>query len=302
MALGASNSTPVPTMGVSTQSGAAPHSSHSNIPTTIQPLLLARLLHSHPNTQFVSTFITHLCHGFDLGYQGPHRDIQSPNLPFAAAHPQEVSDYLQKECVAGRMAGPFPRPPFFPFHFSGLGVFPKQDGSWQVITHLSAPGGLSINDYIDAESVTLSYTTVDHAVQITQQLGRGTLLAKINLKRAFRQCPVWPADWHLLGLHWQGEFYHDKCLPFGLHSSSLLCDTLASALEHVFRNQLNNPKIIHYLDDFLIAAPPHTSICLSTFSDMEDLCDRLGIATKKVKRTPPSTALTFLDVQIDTTK
>ena len=50
---GAPTFTPAPTAGVSTQSGAAPHSSPSNIPTTIRPLLLARLLHDHPNTQFV---------------------------------------------------------------------------------------------------------------------------------------------------------------------------------------------------------------------------------------------------------
>ena len=183
VAPGAPTSTPAPTAGVSTQSETAPHSSRSNIPTTIRPLLLARLLHDHFNTQFVSTLITRLCHGFDLGYQGPHRGIRSPNLPFAAAHPQEVSDCLQKECAVGCMASPFSQPPFL----------------------------------------------------------------------------------HLLGLHWQGQFYHDKCLPFDLGSSPFLFNTLASALEYIFRNQLNNPNIIHYLDDFLIAGSPCTSICLSRY-------------------------------------
>ena len=83
------------------------------------------------------------------------------------------------------MADPFSHPPFSPFHCAGLGVVPKQDRTWRVITHLSAPAGLSINDFIDPEAVTLSYTTVDDAVRIPQQLGRGTLLAKIDLKRAF---------------------------------------------------------------------------------------------------------------------
>ena len=177
---------------------------------------------------------------------------------------------------------------------------PKQDGSWRVITHLSAPDGLSINDHIDPEAVTLSYTTIDHAVKISQQLGRGTLLAKIDLKQAFRQCPVRPADWHLLGLHWQGQYYFDKCLPFGLRSSPFLFDTLASALEYIFTHHLHNPNIIHYLDDFLIAGPPHNCTCLSTFTGVEALCDLLGVATKAEKRTPPSTLITFLGIQIDT--
>ena len=64
--------------------------------------------------------------------------------------------------------------------------------------HLSAPDGLSINDHIDPEAVTLRYATIDDATRIANQLGAGTLLAKIDLKKAFRQCPVRPADWHLL--------------------------------------------------------------------------------------------------------
>ena len=94
-------------------------------------------------------------------------DIRSYNLPSALDHPEVVDDYLVQECLQGRMAGPFAEAPFHPFHCSGMGVVPKQDGSWQVITHLSAPGGLSVNDFIDPESVTLSYTTIDTAQPIS---------------------------------------------------------------------------------------------------------------------------------------
>ena len=198
------------------------------------------------------------------------------------------------------MAGPYRDPPFHPFHCSGLGVVPKQDGSWRVITHLSAPEGLSINDYIDPKAVTLQYTTVDEAISIANMLGRGTLFAKIDLKKAFRQCPVRPADWHLLGLHWRGLYYYDKCLPFGLRSSPFLFNTVASALEYIFRAQLNNAHIIHYLDDFLIAGPPHTPTCSDTFKGVEAICTHLGIQTKLEKRTPPTTLITFPGIELDT--
>ena len=296
-------STPAPTAEVSTHDKAAPTSTHSEpLPTTIRPLLLARYLKHHPNRQYVTTLLSHLSNGFDIGYQRPHNDMQAPNLPSASVHPEVIDDYLKKECNSGRMAGPFSQPPFQPFHCSGLGVVPKQDGTWRVITHLSAPDGLSINDYIDPESVTLSYTTVDDAVGISQRLGRGSLLAKIDLKKAFRQCPVRQEDWHLLGLHWRGQFYYDKCLPFGLCSSPFLFDTVASALKFIFKHHLSNPHIIHYLDDFLIAGPPHTSTCLDTFTQIEALCRELGVATKEEKRTPPTTCITFLGVVIDTTE
>ena len=50
------------------------------------------------------------------------------------------------------------------------------------------------------------------------RLGRGCLLAKTDFWNAFRLCPVHPADCHLLGIAWQGRYYHDKVLPFGLRS------------------------------------------------------------------------------------
>ena len=198
-------STPAPTAEVSTHDEAAPTSAHSEpLPTTIRPLLLARYLKHHPNRQYVTTLLPHLSNCFDIGYQGPHHDVRAPNMPSASVHPEVIDDYLKKECNSGRMAGPFPQPQFQPFHCLGLGVVPKQDGTWRVITHLSAPDGLSINNYIDPESVTLSYTIVDDAVGISKRLGRGSLLTKIDLKKAFRQCPVRQEDWYLLGLHLRG--------------------------------------------------------------------------------------------------
>ena len=248
----------------------------------------------------MDTLLTHIKRGFDIGYQGPHSDIRSHNLPSALDHPEVVDDYLVQECLQGRMAGPFAEAPFHPFHCSGIGVVPKQDGSWRVITHLSAPGGLSVNDFIDPESVTLSYTTIDTATNIAQLLGKGALLAKIDLKKAFRQCPVRQEDWHLLGIHWKSQYYYDKCLPFGLRSSPFLFDTLASALEYVAREQFQNKHIIHYLDDFLIAGPPQSPTCMNSFEGMEALCTHLGISTKSEKRTPPTTCITFLGIQLDT--
>lgn len=294
--------TPTPALVVEdgTPDGAAPPPAHKTNLHKLRPLTFARFLTHHPNAQFVTTLIRQLTEGFDIGYQGPHRDLRSPNLPSAFKHPEVIDHYIAHECAQGRMAGPFVDPPFQPFHCSGLGTVPKGDGTWRVITHLSAPDGLSINDHIDPESVSLSYTTVDEAIAMAQQLGQGTLLAKIDLKSAFRQCPVRPADWHLLGLYWRGRYYYDKCLPFGLRSSPFLFNTVATALEYIFRQQLSNQYIIHYLDDFLIAGPPQSPLCTDTFSGIESLCTQLGIVTKVEKRTPPTTSITFLGVQLDT--
>ena len=83
----------------------------------------------------------------------------------------------------------------------------KKDGSWRLINHLSAPVGSSINDFIDPNEFSLQYSSIDEAIKICYTLGRGALLAKVDLKNAFRQCPVRREDWELLGIHWRNVFY-----------------------------------------------------------------------------------------------
>jgi len=46
------------------------------------------------------------------------------------------------------------------------------------------PYELSINDFIDPLNYTLTYCSVDDAYTIINQLGKGVLLSKIDLKNA----------------------------------------------------------------------------------------------------------------------
>jgi len=66
--------------------------------------------------------------------------------------------------------------------------------------HLCAPAPHSINDYIDSDSYSLTYCTIDDAYSIINKYGSNTLFSKIDLKDAFRLIPVHPEDWNLLGI------------------------------------------------------------------------------------------------------
>jgi hypothetical protein len=55
--------------------------------------------------------------------------------------------------------------------------------------------------------------------QAAIQLGKGTLLAKIDIKSAYRLIPVHPHDRKYLGMLWKGNLYIDAMLPFGLRSA-----------------------------------------------------------------------------------
>jgi len=75
--------------------------------------------------------------------------------------------------------GPFNHPPYLTYAVQVWGWHPS---GWRTIYHLSAPLGLSINDFIDPVAYALNYCTVDDAVAIVNKLRPGTLLSKIDLK------------------------------------------------------------------------------------------------------------------------
>ena len=78
---------------------------------------------------------------------------------------------------------------------SPFGVIPKKSsGQWRLILDLSSPHGRS---GIDKFLCSLSYILVDNVARQVVELGRGTKLAKMDIKRLV---PVHPQDRLLLGM------------------------------------------------------------------------------------------------------
>lgn len=88
-----------------------------------------------------------------------------------------------------------------------------------MICDLPSPVGNSVNDGIFRDLCSLQCTTVDDAAGIIQKLSKDTQLVKLDLKDAYRIVPVHPADYDLLGIHWRGNTYINRALPFGLRSA-----------------------------------------------------------------------------------
>ena len=114
-----------------------------------------------------------------------------------------------------RVAGPFTKAHLPGIQISRFGVIPKshQKDKWRLIVDLSHPKSHSVNDGIPKSLCGLSYITVDHAINKILELGSNTLMAKIDIKSAFRLLPVHPADRHLLAMEWQNKIFIDTfCL------------------------------------------------------------------------------------------
>ena len=131
-------------------------------------------------------------------------------------------------------------------------------------------------------------------------LGPGTLPSKIDLKNAFRLIPVRPADWNLLGIFWQGKYYIDTCLPFGLCSAPCIFNRLATAIHWILQKNYNVQYLFHYLDDFLTAGLPNSPVCKQNLESTLTLCQRIKTPIKPEKVVQPSTCITFLGIVIDT--
>ena len=118
----------------------------------------------------------------------------------------------------GRMLGPFSPTIHFPdLHINLFGVVPKghNTGKWRLITDLSFPPGM--NDGVDSDLSTLSYSTVDQVTQIVVTLGEGALMAKVDIESSFRLIPVHPDHCPLQGMRWHSQVCID---PMLLHPRS----------------------------------------------------------------------------------
>lgn len=217
----------------------------------------------------------------------------------ARERPEVVRDYLAKECAEGRILGPLD-PTQFPFvHTSRFGVIPKSSsGKWRLIVDMSAPEGASINDGIGESICSLTYVSVADAVHNIAGLGQGALLAKIDIKSAYRNVPIHPEDRWLMGMSWDGALYIDSTLPFGLRSAPKIFTALADAAEWIIK-QAGTGFVIHYLDDFLVTGAPSTSECSIALRTMLDVFHRLGFPLAIEKLEGPTPRLEFLGFELD---
>ena len=104
----------------------------------------------------------------------------------ACMHPEIIQAYLDKECAAGRMLGPFSPPALgglLSLHVNLFGVIQKghNTGKWHLITDQSYLPEQSVNDGLDPELWSLTYTSVDTVAEVAVSYPQGALLAKVNI-------------------------------------------------------------------------------------------------------------------------
>ena len=209
-----------------------------------------------------------------------------------------VDSFLSAQLEQGYLLGPFPPQDCPAVITSSLAVIPKKTfGKWRVIVDLSRPKGHSVNDSLLRQHTHLAYASVEDAAHIMHHLGQGSLLAKLDIKDAYRMVPIHPYDRRFLGIQWKNNVYVDCQLPFGLASAPAIFCALSQALEWILR-QRGVGSVLHYIDDFLLLGPPNSPRCAHDLALTLSTCAELGIPLAQEKIEGPVTALSFLGIQL----
>ena len=220
----------------------------------------------------------------------------------ASEHPQALRRYIEKEKDRGAVMGPFGRVPFT----NKVGIAPlstrpkKGTDDRRVILDLSFPIGHSVNDGILKDNylgfpAKLTFPKVDDFAFRIDELGKGCMMFKVDLSRYFRQLPLDPGDYSLIGYVIHGEIYFDKVLPMGMRSAPYIAQRVTNAIAYIHRKL--QFFILNYVDDFVGAEVKE--MIWQAYQALISLLEELRAETSADKVVPPTTRLEFLGITFD---
>ena len=244
-------------------------------------------------------------YGWPVNHNGsPIGGSAVDNHKGATLYPEVMDNYILTETSLYSTIGPFLTNPFSEssLAFSPLNSVPKKESSdRRVIMDLSFPRGSSVNDGIDKSTylgadIEFTLPGVDDLIQLIHLKGRGALLYKRDLKRAYRQIPVDPGDYNLLAFTWRDHIYIDRVLAMGLRSASYCCQRFTNAIAYIM--EMKGFRVVNYQDDF--AGAENGIVAKTAFEEFGILLKELGVQESVPKACGPETRMVFLGVTFDT--
>ena len=198
--------------------------------------------------------------GFPIGYTASLPPAPySRNHPSPTQHPSVVTAYINKELEHAAIIGPVQS---HPFQWSNpMMTRPNKDSSVRrVIADLSMPQGTSVNSGIPKNSLDgapfkLRLPNPATMANKILEYGRGCLLYKVDLSRAYRQLRTDLLDWPFLMLECDEQFFLDISIPFGLRHGASACQRTMEAVSAIAREEVG-ADTAPYIDDTIGAALP----------------------------------------------
>ena len=220
----------------------------------------------------------------------------------AVDHPEALISYINKEKGKEAVMGPYEKIPFKgKVGISPISTRPKKNTSERrIIVDLSFPSGEAVNDGMIKDNymglqAKLTFPRVDDLALRIYTLGHKARMFKIDLSRYFRQLPLDPGDYSLIGYIIDGKLYFDKVLPMGMRTAPYIAQRVTNAIRHI--HQKLKYFLLNYVDDFLGAE--HQDIIWQAFNHLTKLLEQLRVDTAPDKIVPPTTRIEFLGITAD---
>ncbi|CAG2196096.1 unnamed protein product [Mytilus edulis] len=241
--------------------------------------------------EFGFDIVTSAANELPSGIVGKNHPSASPNNPlYEKAHLQILNEI---ECGNYVFAEKTPR------IISPLAVIPKPDGGVRIIHDCSRPEGSAVNSFV-GKIEKQRFQTLDEASKLVTP---NCYMAKVDLKTAYRSVNLSSQSQEVTGLKWtfpDGTDYtfYDTKLPFGSKLAPHIFHRLSQAVRRMMSRR--GFTIIAYLDDFFICETTKQR-CIQALNILLALLRKLGFMINWSKVVDPTTKLTFLGIEIDST-
>ena len=295
-------------------------------PSTLSADGFETILHDYPDQKWAQDTINGIRTGFSCELDASHislmpRDPNVRNLPMDADATRAAIAYVNAQCKAGLMAGPFSRPAPDAI-VSRIGAIPpKAPGkAHRVIFDLSTPGpgehGISVNEATSSPSFkAASFKKIWRWLKKTgnESIWMGTQ----DVRSAYRHIAIAP---HLLRFFWfrlLDGFYCDKAASFGWKESGYLWDRVGQVLDWARSREIGSAAASGRLLDQIGATRDAGSSRyvddIGSLAFSQEACDdHMGLSARGMdiagvtrateKDTPACQRIKYLGVGVDSTQ
>ena len=165
---------------------------------------------------------------------------------------------------------------------------------------LSFPQGQAVNDGMIKDNymglqVKLAFPRVDDLALRIYTLGQGAMMFKVDLSQYFRQVPLDPGDYSLVGYIIDDQAYFDKVLPVGMRTAPYITQRITNAITYI--HQQLQYFLLNYVDNFLGAELKE--LVWEAFHHLTTLLEELQVEVAPDKVVPPTTRIEFLGITVD---
>ncbi|KAE8211652.1 hypothetical protein CF327_g4627 [Tilletia walkeri] len=210
------------------------------------------------------TIVSGIREGFDVGLPKIDKTFIPPNHKSATKDPATVEAKISKELAAGRYCGPFSQTECEQylggsFQSSSISLAPKPPDGWRFIQDASFPRDdprhTSINSQINSNDWPCTWSGIQTVIWQILQLPPSAQAGARDVRPAYRAINLHPSQWAAAVVQWQGRYYVDKALAFGMSSSAGAWGVVGDALADVLRAHGIGP-VLKWVDDYLFFRVP----------------------------------------------